>query len=150
MKKFGFGIIGCGVISKWHAFAVRNIEGAELIGAYDRNTMSVTDFCMKNECRMFATTQELLACKDIDVVCICTPSGTHASLVVEAANAGKHIIVEKPMAITRQQLKDVVEAVEKNNVQLTAISQRRFSEAVQKTKKAIEDGELGRLLMGDI
>ena len=150
MKKFGFGIIGCGVISKWHAFAIKDIEGAELIGAYDRNTMSVTDFCMKNGCRVFATTQELLACKDIDVVCICTPSGTHASLVVEAANAGKHIIVEKPMAITRQQLKDVVEAVEKNNVQLTAISQRRFSEAVQKTKKAIEDGELGRLLMGDI
>lgn len=150
MKKFGFGLIGCGAISGWHAHAIREIEGAELIGAYDRSAASAEAFCEKQDCRKFATIQELLNCDQIDVVCICTPSGTHAELVVEAANAGKHIVVEKPMAITRQQLQDVVEAVERNHVQLTAISQRRFSDAVQKVKKAIEAGELGRLLMGDI
>lgn len=150
MKKIGFGIIGCGVISGWHASVIKEIEGAKLIGAYDRNTMSVTDFCMKNDCRMFTTSQELLAREDIDVVCVCTPSGVHAPIVIEAANAGKHIIVEKPMAITTEQLNSIVEAVERNHVQLTSISQRRFGDTIVKIKNFIDNGELGRLLIGDV
>ena len=149
MKKYGFGIIGCGVISNWHASVIAEIENAELIGAYDRSNIGLTSFCTKHACRAFATMEEMLACADIDIVCICTPSGTHASLVVAVANAGKNIVVEKPMAITREQLADIVEAVEKNQVQLTSVSQRRFSEGVQKAKEAIDNGKLGRLLMGD-
>ena len=150
MKKFGFGIIGCGVISNWHASVITEIENAELIGAYDKNTTSLSSFCTKHVCKAFNTLEEMFTCDDIDRVCICTPSGTHASLVIAAANAGKNIIVEKPLAITKEQLAGIVEAVERNKVQLTPVSQRRFSEGVQKVKKAIDNGELGRILMGDV
>lgn len=150
MKKYGFGIIGCGVISNWHASVIAEIENAELIGVYDQCQDRLMEFCNKYSCRAFDTLEDLLANKEIDVVCVCTPSGVHAPLVIAAANAGKNIVVEKPMAITKEQLAGIVEAVERSHVQLTSIAQRRFSEGVQKVKRAIDNGELGRLLVGDV
>ena len=150
MKIIHFGIIGCGVISEWHASVIEEIEGAKLLGAFDQNTERLATFCEKHTCRAFCTLEELLACKEIDVVCICTPSGTHATLAIQAANAGKNIVVEKPMAITKEQLDAVVEAVDAHGVQLTSISQCRYAEMVQRVKKMIDSGELGKLLVGDV
>ncbi len=108
------------------------------------------DFAKNNNCRVFDTYEEMLNRGEIDVVSICTPSGTHAPLAIEAANHGKNVIVEKPVAITQQQIDDIVAAVEKNNVKLSVISQLRFDKNIQKVKKAIENGELGDLIIGDI
>lgn len=150
MKTYGFGIIGCGIISKWHMTAIRNLDNAKLVGVYDKALDRAEAFAKENNCSAFATLEDMLARGDIDVICICTPSGLHADAAVAAANAGKHIVVEKPMAITRQQLASIVEAVERNGVQLTSICQRRLSKAAQKVKKAIDDGVFGRLLVGDV
>ena len=150
MKTINFGIIGCGVISEWHASVIEELEGAKLLGAFDQNTERIQPFCEKHNCQAFTTLEELLACEEIDAVCVCTPSGVHEPLVVAAANAGKHIVVEKPMAITKEQLAAIVEAVERNGVQLTSIAQCRYGDTVQFVKKFIEDGKLGKLLVGDV
>ena len=149
-KTYGFGIVGCGAISKWHVAAIDQIENAKLIGVFNTPKEFAEDFAKKNNCRVFDTYEEMLTCEDIDIVSICTPSGTHAPLATEAANHGKNVIVEKPVAITQQQIDDVVAAVEKNNVKLSVISQLRFDKNIQKVKKAIENGELGDIIIGDI
>lgn len=150
MKTISFGIIGCGVISEWHASVIEEIEGAKLIGAFDRNIDRLAEFCEKHACKMYTDLTEFLADTEMDAVSVCTPSGAHAPLVIAAANAGKHIVVEKPMAITKEQLDDIVEAVERNGVQLTSIAQCRYGDEVQRVKKMIENGELGELLLGDV
>ena len=127
-KKLGFGIIGCGVIADFHAEKFANRHGI----------------------KAFSNPQELLACADVDIVNICTPSGYHASCVEGAAKAGKHIIVEKPMAITADQLDAIERACRENSVMLTSISQSRFSRSVIKTKSAIDEGLLGRIVSADI
>ncbi len=150
MKTYGFGIIGCGIISQWHSTAIENIENAKVAGAFDMNQARAEEFAAEHNCKAFPTLEEMLACPEIDVICICTPSGLHAEAAVAAANAGKHVVVEKPMAITREQLAAIVEAVERNGVQLTSISQRRFSDSITKIRNAIAAGEFGRLLIGDV
>ncbi len=149
-KKYGFGIVGCGAISKWHVAAIKEIENAELIGVFNTPKSFAEDFAKENNCRVFDTYEEMLNCEDIDIVNICTPSGTHAPLAIEAANHKKNVIVEKPVAITREQIDDLVLAVEKNHIKLAVISQLRFDENIQKVKKSIENGELGDILLGDI
>lgn len=107
-------------------------------------------FAKEYNCKAYKNLEELLASDEIDAVTICTISGNHAEVAVKVANAGKHIIVEKPMAITRQQIDTVIDAVEKNNVKLTAISQSRFSKDIIKAKQAIQNGELGKILLADV
>lgn len=150
MKTYGFGIIGCGIIADWHSTAINNIENASIAGVFDVNLTRAETFAAEHNCKAFPTLEDMLACNEIDIVCICTPSGLHAEAAVAAANAGKHIVVEKPMAITREQLSAIVEAVERNGVQLTSISQRRFCHSIKKVKDAIQAGKLGKLLLGDV
>ncbi len=149
-KVFGFGIIGCGVISKWHADSIEQIEDAKIICAYDLRFESAEKFAKERGCIAFKTLEEMLSSKDIDIVCICTPSGLHAPLAIKAANAGKHFIVEKPMAITKKQVLDMIDAVEKNKVKGAVISQLRFTKSIQRVRKAIQNGELGRIILGDV
>ncbi len=149
-KTYGFGIIGCGVIAKWHSDSIAAIENAKLIGVFDNFKESAQRFSEANNCKAFNTLEEMLASEEIDVICICTPSGTHAPLAIQAANAKKNVVVEKPVAITEKQLSELVSAVEENGVKLAVISQLRFSETVQIVKKAIDEGRLGKLLVCDV
>lgn len=149
-KEIGFGIIGCGMISNWHAEAISKVQGAQLIAVTDVNEKSRGDFAEKFHTAAVSTVDELLARSDINIICICTPSGLHAPLAVQAANAGKHIIVEKPMAITLKEADEIIYACEKNAVKMAVISQLRFTHAIQKLKGAIDSGLLGKLVAGDI
>ncbi len=149
-KTYGFGIVGCGAISKWHAAAINEIDNAELIGVFNNLQPAAVDFAKEHNCKVFDTYEGMLNCEDIQIINICTPSGTHASLAIEAANHKKNIIVEKPMAITKEQIDSLLEAVKRNGVKLSVISQLRFDENIQKVKKAIDSGALGKIVIGDI
>lgn len=149
-KEIGFGIIGCGMISDWHAKAILATEGARLIGFTDLYEASRVEAAKKYNSAAFESVEALLANAEIDAICICTPSGLHAPLAVKAANAGKHIVVEKPMALTLEEADEVIEACEANKVKMEVISQLRFTYAVRRLKDAVEQGELGRLVSGDV
>ncbi len=150
-SKISFGIIGCGVIADFHSNALLGLaEDAVLVGVADARTESAQRFAREKQVRAFATVEEMLACPEIDVVTICVPSGFHADIAVKAANAGKHIIVEKPMAITKEQLDVMEEACAKNGVVLSSIAQSRFTDDVRLAKQAVEDGLLGKLVCADI
>jgi UDP-N-acetyl-2-amino-2-deoxyglucuronate dehydrogenase len=147
---FGFGIIGCGVISNWHANAIDKIPGACLVGVYDSHETAKKTFAEKYNVKAFQTATALFEDPKIDVVCICTPSGLHAQLTIQAANSGKHVIVEKPMALNLKEADDMIYASKNNQVKLAVVSQLRFSEAVRQVKNALANGWLGKLIMGDV
>ena len=149
-RKYGFGIVGCGMISKWHVAAVSSIDNACLVGACDVIFESAERFAKENNCIAFESYEKMLECDEIDIVCICTPSGLHAPQAVMAAKAKKHFVVEKPMAITKEQIEDIISACEENGVKGAVISQLRFTESIKYVKKAIENGELGDIIIGDV
>ena len=144
-----FAIVGCGAIARLHAKAIQAIEGVTLVGVYDYLYTYAENFAKEFSCKAYKTLEELLANPEIEVVNICTPSGRHAEQVIAAAEAKKHIIVEKPMAITKEQLDKVVAVIQKNGVKAEIVTQLRFTPSVRKLKKAIEDGRLGKILLAD-
>jgi UDP-N-acetyl-2-amino-2-deoxyglucuronate dehydrogenase len=150
-KVFKFGVVGCGSIGPTHGAAIRQIpEEAELIAVADvipdRAQAMAQKFDIK---RVYSSFEQILADKDIDVVCICTPSGMHADMSIQAMEAGKHVVVEKPMEITLEACDRMIAASNKTGKTLTVISQHRFDAATQLVKEAIDTGKLGKILLAD-
>ena len=150
MKRMGFGIVGCGAISNMHAGAVKAIDRADLIACTDVNKKSLEDFSKKYDITPYNDFSDMLADEKVDVVCICTPSGLHKKFCVEAAKAGKHIVVEKPMALTTEDCDEIISACEENSVKLEVISQNRFKDAFRYVKELVDDGKLGKIVSADI
>ena len=146
-KKLGFAIYGCGMISPVHANSVLEIEDAELIGAADISYERATDFAKKYNVRAFSDYSELLNSEEVDAVCICTPSGTHADLAIEALRAKKNVILEKPMAITVQDCDRIIAACEECGKRLMVISQLREKPDIIRAKEIIASGKLGKIVL---
>jgi UDP-N-acetyl-2-amino-2-deoxyglucuronate dehydrogenase len=149
MSNVRFGIVGCGLIADWHAQSILNV-GARLVGASSRSPKSRDSFCSKYNIKSYDSYEDMLKDPAIDAVCICTPSGLHADMAVQAAEAGKYIVVEKPMAITIEDCDRIINACEKHNVLLSVIFQSRFSKPILQLKNAVDSGWLGRLTFGDV
>ena len=99
-KTFGVGIVGAGTIGKLHAAELASVEGAELVALANRGEVAGRELAGSHRAEWHPDLEGLLARDDVDVVILCTPSGIHADGAVAAARAGKHVISEKPMAIT--------------------------------------------------
>ena len=141
----GFGIVGCGMIADFHAQALRSIAGARLIGVTDVNFAGAQIFAEKHGVLAYKTYEDMLKDDAVGAVCICTPSGYHAELAKSALLAGKHVAVEKPIAMTVSDADAVIEAAEKSGKLLTVISQLRFSQDVIRLKEAVQNGSLGQI-----
>ncbi|MCO6047894.1 Gfo/Idh/MocA family oxidoreductase [Aeoliella sp. ICT_H6.2] len=145
----GFGMIGCGMISRFHHRALQDVRGGKLVGCYDRNPESAQRFAEEVGIKAYDTLEEMLADDQIDAVSIGTPSGAHMEPAVAAAKAGKHVIVEKPLEITLKRCDAVIKACEQNGVKLATIFPSRFHDAPKTLKKAIDAGRFGRVTLGD-
>ncbi len=141
------GVIGCGVVHGTHCDALENIEEAELAAVYD--VVPERSKATGEKYGVLAS-HSLEAMFDVvDVVNICVPSGLHAEIGIKAAQAGKHVLVEKPIDITYAKALSLVEECEKQKVTLGTISQHRFSTDMRKLHVMASDGSFGRLLQGD-
>ena len=151
--KFGFGVIGCGVIGPWHARAIKaNYEKADLVAACDilpDQVKKYTEEYGNGEMVAYTDYHEMLKDPNIDVVSICTPSGLHSEMAVAAMKAGKHVLCEKPLDIKLSNIDRMIEAADKCNVKLGGVFQRRTYESSKKVKQAIDDGVLGKMVLGD-
>ncbi len=145
----GFGVIGCGMIANFHAKAIADIRGAKLAACFDMFPASADRFAKSTGCTPYHDLKAMLADPNVDVVTICTPSGAHLEPAVAAANAGKHVIVEKPLEITLKRCDKIIDACEKAGVVLSTIFPSRFHESSQLIKKAIDKDRFGRLTVGD-
>ncbi len=145
----GFGIIGCGMIANFHAKAIKDIPGAKLVACQSRSLESAEKFAAANGCKAYEKLEDLLADPAVDIVTICTPSGLHMEPAVAAANAGKHVIIEKPLEITLERCDQIIAACEKNNVICSTIFPSRYHAPSRLIKEAIDQGRFGKLTLGD-
>ncbi|MCS6861464.1 MAG: Gfo/Idh/MocA family oxidoreductase [Abditibacteriales bacterium] len=147
--KIAFGIIGCGVIGPWHAGAIARVENATLVAVCDKVEERAKNLAEKYGADYYTDYRHLLERQEIDVVCICLPSGMHAEFGIQCAQAGKHIVCEKPLDITLEKIDAFIAAARENKVKLAGIFQRRFQPNSIRVKQAIESGRLGRIHTAD-
>jgi UDP-N-acetyl-2-amino-2-deoxyglucuronate dehydrogenase len=140
-----FALVGCGVIAPCHARCISELENAHLVAVCDIIELKARKLAQTYPADIYADYHELIRRDDIDVVCVLTPSGLHAEVGIAAAEAGKHVIVEKPMDVNLSKADMLIDACRKAGVKLCCISQHRFDFAVQDLKQAIEAGKLGTL-----
>jgi predicted dehydrogenase len=147
--EIGFGLVGYGLIGKVHAEVIRAIAGARLLAVCGRDSNRTAEFAAGFESTGYTDYDDFLKHPGLQVVSICTPNGTHAELGIKAARVGKHVLVEKPIEIDLDRADRLIEACGSAGVKLGVIFQSRFLPAVQKIKRSIDDGRLGRLILGD-
>ena len=128
-ERFGFGIIGAGVISAWHAAGIEAHPDGRLVAVASRSRERADSFAAEHGCAVVSDWRDLVRRDDIQAVCICTPSGLHAEQAIAAASAGKHVLVEKPMAIDLKGCDEMIAAARANGVKLGVIFQKRTDEA---------------------
>jgi predicted dehydrogenase len=143
-----FGIVGTGMIGKYHAQAVRETPGAELVAVCRSNPGKTEDAAREYGVACEPSYEALLARSDVDAVCLCTPSGLHAVQTLAAARVGKHVLVEKPMALTLLDADAMIAACREADVRLGVALQRRTDPTFRAVRAAVEAGELGSLVLG--
>ena len=145
----GFGIVGAGVIARTHAGAIASLPGARLRAIADIDTAQSERLALVFGVDAASGIDTVLDRRDIDVVCVCVPSGLHAEVGIRAAGAGKHVVVEKPIDVSLEAADRLIAACRRNGVVLSVISQRRYDPGVQRLREAIVAGRLGHLVLAD-
>ena len=143
MRKLNFGIVGCGAIADFHAKAIACSRGGALYGVTDSRAESAGRFAENYCAKRFESLDEMLADPAVDAVCVCTPSGSHAAVAIAALDAGKHVLIEKPLAITDNDCAAVIAAAKRSGKRAGVISQLRFAPDVITVKRLIDEGRLG-------
>lgn len=145
MAKIRFGLAGCGHIGKVHAAEIAALPGAELAAVCDADPATVQGMACRYGVPGFSDYAKMLEQKGLDVIAICTPSGLHTEMGVMAARSGRHVLVEKPMALTLEDADRLIETCQKEGVLLSVVLQNRFKPPFQLLKAALEKGRFGRL-----
>lgn len=152
MSSFRFGIVGCGRISKRHSEILGNglIDGAQLGAVCDVQPDRADEMAKKFGVKAYYSLEDMLASGEIDVVSILTPSGMHAEHAIAAANAGKHVVVEKPMALRLEDADAMIAACDRARVKLFVVKQNRLNVPVVKAREALDAGRFGKLVLGTV
>lgn len=148
MRKIKFAIIGCGSIGMRHLAVVDNEPRAEIVAICDIDEAKCLKFSEQYGGLPYYTEYaQLLTKTNADVISICTPHALHAPMSIMAAEAHKHVLVEKPMALTTGEAHSMLEAAERNRVELMVVKQNRYNVPITLTKQALDNGSLGRIFM---
>jgi UDP-N-acetyl-2-amino-2-deoxyglucuronate dehydrogenase len=146
-KNFRIALVGCGRISKNHFDAIEKIDGLELVAVCDVDPTRVEQAAKERGVECFTSYEKMLKESNADVITIATPSGLHTDQGVAAARAGKHVVMEKPMAISLTGADALVHACDKAGVQLFVVKQNRLNPPIQLLKRAIDKNRFGRIYM---
>jgi UDP-N-acetyl-2-amino-2-deoxyglucuronate dehydrogenase len=147
-----FGLLGCGRIAKRHSDLLggHHVDQAGLAGVCDPIRERADVLASKFGVRAYYDIDDFLAQKDIDAVAVLTPSGMHPAHVIACAKAGKHVVVEKPMALRLQDADEMIRACDEAGVKLFVVKQNRFNVPVVKAREALNAGRFGRLILGTV
>jgi UDP-N-acetyl-2-amino-2-deoxyglucuronate dehydrogenase len=148
-QELGFALIGCGKISRKHVHVLKQLPGARLVALYDPlpgRAQALAEGVPG--ARAVRTLEEALEAPDVGAVTVCTPSGNHAPVTLAAARAGKHVVVEKPLALTLPQADEMIAACDAAGVKLFVVKQNRFNRPILAARRALEEGRLGQIFMG--
>lgn len=142
------GIVGTGAIASKHAAAYRNID-FELVAVTNRTLPKGKEFAAEHGCDFMNSVEELCSRSDIDYVDLCTLPDVRLTVLELCARHGKHLLVEKPMAIDLKTARKMIDVARDAAIQLGVVSQRRFDEATLFLRRALQEQRLGAILQAD-
>jgi UDP-N-acetyl-2-amino-2-deoxyglucuronate dehydrogenase len=149
MSRVRLALVGAGVIAAVHAAVAEQLQDRiELVAVVDPDLPKAAQLAERHGGRPFGSLSEALDAVDVDVVAVCTPTGRHGEIAIEALRAGKDVVIEKPAETTVAKTDDIIAAQQASGRLVTVISQHRFDPATEVTVEAIRRGELGRLTSG--
>jgi UDP-N-acetyl-2-amino-2-deoxyglucuronate dehydrogenase len=145
-------LIGCGRIARRHADLLGSgqIQGARLAAVCDVRLERAQEFAQRFDVPAFQDIAQMLASPGIDAVSVLTPSGMHAEHAIAVANSRRHVIVEKPMALTLSDADAMIRACDENGVRLFVVKQNRFNVPVVRARQALDAGRFGKLVLGTV
>jgi UDP-N-acetyl-2-amino-2-deoxyglucuronate dehydrogenase len=142
-------LVGCGRISRNHFDALARVPGFELTAVCDVIESRARETGTRLGVAWFTSYADMLAEAPCDVVAVCTPSGLHPDHGILAAAAGKHVVCEKPMAISLADADRLVDACDRAGVQLFVVKQNRLNPPIQLLRRAVDKGRFGRLFLAN-
>lgn len=147
----GFALVGLGMGGETHARELGALPDAALVSVYGRDPAKAEAFAARfGAPRWVSDFRRVLDDSEVDVVSVLTPNGLHRDFAIAAAEAGKHVIVEKPLEITLERADDIIRACRRRGVTLSVVLQMRFGDAARKVKQAVDAGLFGRMVLGDV
>jgi predicted dehydrogenase len=148
-KPLGFGILGAGLVAPFHARSVRDAAGCRLVAFCDVDKARADKRAAEYRVKACYTLDELLRDPEVDVVSVALPNHLHHDAVVACARAGKHVVVEKPPAMSLRETDRMIAACQQAGVKFACTVQCRVRKAIQAMKRAVDAGRFGRLLHAD-
>lgn len=149
-RKVRFAVMGCGQISTLHVQSILSLEQAELRGVFDIVPEAARRVGAQYGVLVYETSEALCTDPCVDAVCVCTPTGLHAEHALAAIAGGKHVLVEKPMALTLADCDAISASAQAQHVLVSVVSQMRFSNSIQQVKRMVEEEALGRIICADL
>jgi predicted dehydrogenase len=148
MGRVRTALIGCGKVGQIHAAALRDLPECDFVAVCDSDAERAAAFATRYGVRPFTNTGQMFKDAGVQAVVVCTPHPQHAGPVIEAAAAGVHALVEKPLAATLSDCDAMLAASRSAGTKLAVVSQRRLYEPVLRMKVAIDAGKIGRPVLG--
>ncbi len=145
VDKIHVAVLGYGFMGSTHIDAWQMIEGCVVKGVWGRDFSKTKQFASERGVKAYSSLSEILDDRDIDVVDICTPTYTHADYAVQALEAGKHVIVEKPMALSLRDADRMIHAADKSGMKLMVAHVLRFFPDYMQVRKIVEEGGIGEI-----
>jgi UDP-N-acetyl-2-amino-2-deoxyglucuronate dehydrogenase len=147
-----FALLGCGRIAKRHSelLGLGQIKNARLVAVCDSDKPKADAIASRFGVNAYSDYRSMMAKESIDAVVVLTESGLHASHVIDLASFGKHIVVEKPMALTIDDADRMIEATKSHGARLFVVKQNRFNVPVIKLREALDKGRFGKLILGTV
>jgi predicted dehydrogenase len=147
-----FALVGCGRIAVRHSelLGLKQIEGAQLSAVCDLDVSKAKKIGEKFSVPYFSDMHEMMKSANVDVVVVLTESGNHARDVVALAQYRKHVVVEKPMALTLDDADAMIRVCDQMGVKLFIVKQNRFNVPIVKLREALEQGRFGKLVLGTV
>jgi len=147
MKKMNVAVIGCGSWGRNHIRVYNDLGNASIIAIADMNTATAKELGERYSVDWYTEPEKIFERDDVEAVSICTPTVTHADLAMQAIEAGKHVLVEKPMTNTTDEAKELINAAKKRGVHLAVGFVERFNPAVSEAMNIISKGEVGEVIL---
>jgi len=148
MDKLRIGVVGAGIMGQWHARVYRDDPRCEVVAVSDLNGNRADEFAQEfSISSVFETHGDMLDKTELDAVSVCTPDFAHAGPAVDAAEAGKHVLIEKPLAVSVQDAEVIIETVRRKGVTAMAQFSHRWIPSYRKAKHLLAGGALGEPVM---
>jgi UDP-N-acetyl-2-amino-2-deoxyglucuronate dehydrogenase len=145
-----FGLIGCGRVAPRHAQSLAQLSETQLVAVADVREDRARRFSEEYGAEAYVDYQEMLARRDIDAVTVCVPSGLHAQVAIDVLRAGKHVLVEKPIALDLDDADRMIATARDADLRLGVVLQNRYNSPVQQVRTLVDQGRLGRLYLGSV